>query len=101
VCRRKRPQQRPHSARRATLSSPGVSATRKAWLTQVIALRARWEPPFGDTAWPDDTRIEFLPPEDGFLLDEECRKTREKEAEDLYRHSYATFDPDSCVWRPN
>ncbi|MES2102427.1 MAG: hypothetical protein V4634_00295 [Pseudomonadota bacterium] len=66
-----------------------------------IAHRTRWEPPFGDAAWPDDTRIDFLPPEDGFLLDDECRKTREKEAEDLYRHSYATFDPDSCVWRPN
>jgi hypothetical protein len=66
-----------------------------------VAHRTRWNPPFGDTAWPDDTRIEFLPPEDGFVLDEECRRAREKYAEDAFHHSYTTFDPDSCIWRPN
>jgi hypothetical protein len=63
--------------------------------------RTRWYPPFGNVTWPDDTRVEFLPPEAGFVLNEECRLTREKDAADSYRHSYGTFKRDSCVWRPN
>lgn len=66
-----------------------------------VAHRTRWTPPLGDASWPDDTRIEFLPAEDGFVLDEACRKTREKDASDAYQHSYGTFDAGSCVWRPN
>lgn len=66
-----------------------------------VAHRTRWQPPLGDAAWPDDTRVEFLPPEDGFELDAECREAREKDASDAYRHSYGTFSASSCVWRPN
>lgn len=66
-----------------------------------VAHRTRWEPPYADSAWPDDTRVDFLPPEDGFVLDPACQRALEKDAGDAYRHSYANFDPDSCVWRPN
>ena len=66
-----------------------------------VAHRTRWEPPFGDASWPDDTRIEFLPPEEGFALNDECRQAREKGADGAYRHSYGTFSRDSCVWRPH
>ncbi len=70
-------------------------------LKHYVAHRTRWQPPYGDATWPDDTRVEFLAPEDGFALDEACRTTREKNSENSYQHSYGTFDPESCAWRPN
>jgi hypothetical protein len=65
-----------------------------------VAHRTRWEPPFGNAAWPDDTLVDFLAPEEGFALDAQCQSAREKDAGDAYRQSYGTFDPNSCAWRP-
>ncbi|MES2126497.1 MAG: hypothetical protein V4463_04440 [Pseudomonadota bacterium] len=66
-----------------------------------VAHRTRWQPPFGDQGWPDETVVEFLAPEDGFVLDPECARTRDKEASEGYQHSYGVFGRDSCIWRPN
>lgn len=80
--------------RREMLASEGEKS-------RYVAQRTRWEPPFGDLSWPNDTLVEFLPPEEGFALSAECQAARDKDADGLYRHSYGTFGRQSCVWRPH